>query len=268
VRSTDADRSRVPILMYHAVMPEPPSSFLKYAITPKTFAAQIGWLARAGYESIDLDTLLDARAGRRTLPRKPVVITFDDGFQNCADHAVPILADRGFTAIFYLVAGLMGGSSRWLVDILGLAFPLMDWTTVRDLERDGFFFGAHTMSHPHLAEVTPERCREEVVTSRRVLEDGLGHEVRHFAYPHGSYDPRVRDIVAEAGYRSACSVEIGYSPPTDDPLILRRIPVNGDESFANFVIRLQTGHTGQEMLGIYARGVRRRLDRLRTGSSS
>jgi peptidoglycan/xylan/chitin deacetylase (PgdA/CDA1 family) len=103
----------VPILMYHQVSRRPHPAFRKYTVTARAFAAQMAWLAWAGYRAITLDAVLAARTGRDSLPRRPVVITFDDGFQDCWDYAVPVLRSRGFRATFFLVAGLIGGRSTW-----------------------------------------------------------------------------------------------------------------------------------------------------------
>lgn len=230
----------VPILMYHQVAPRPAETFRKYTVTPRAFAAQMAWLALAGYAPVTLDRLVEARGGGRALPPRAVVITFDDGFQGCADYAVPVLRARGFTAVFFIVAGLVGGTSAWLLAERGVELAMMGWPTIRALDAAGFQIGAHTMSHPRLAGLAPADCRRELGDSRRRLEDELGRAVRHMAYPFGSYDEAARAAAAEAGYRSACSVRIGLSPAGDDPLALRRVPVLGQDSLLDFACRLRT----------------------------
>jgi peptidoglycan/xylan/chitin deacetylase (PgdA/CDA1 family) len=111
--------------MYHEVTETPHPRFAKYSVTRKAFAAQMRWLALAGYTTIDLATLLAHRRNGAALPRRPIVITFDDGFRDCAAHAAPALADHGFSATFFLVAGLMGSSSRWLRAERELELPHM-----------------------------------------------------------------------------------------------------------------------------------------------
>ena len=113
------------------------------------------WLAAFKYQPIDMDTLVRARRGLGPLPERPVVITFDDGLQGCVDHALPVLREHRFTAVFYLVAGLMGETSRWLRPELGMDLPIMSWDTARRLGRDGFQCGAHTLTHPRLAGLDP-----------------------------------------------------------------------------------------------------------------
>jgi peptidoglycan/xylan/chitin deacetylase (PgdA/CDA1 family) len=240
--------------MYHQVIPGPHPAFRKYAVTPKAFAAQMRWLAIAGYTPVSLDVLLDHRKGLQPLPSKPIIITFDDGFQGCADYAVPILQARGFTAIIYLVAGFVGKRSEWVLADRGIDYPMMDWLTARRLVSAGINFGSHTMSHPHLSELSPGSCRDELLTSRRVLEDRLGREIRHLAYPHGSFNERVRAIAGETGYYSACSTRLGFSTLDDDPLALHRIFVSGQDSLPDFICRLHAVRSCGELVRGKARG--------------
>jgi peptidoglycan/xylan/chitin deacetylase (PgdA/CDA1 family) len=249
----------VPILMYHEVTPRPAPAFRKYALTPVAFAAQMRWLALAGYSPITLDDLLAGRGGQKKLPARPVVITFDDGFQDCAEYAAPILGVRGFTATFFLVAGLMGRGSEWLRATRGIELALMDWSSARRLEAAGFQCGAHSLSHPHLADLDPATCRTELWESRQRLEHELGHGVRHLAYPYGSYNDVVRATAAECGYQTACSVRIGLSTADDDPFALHRVPISGLESFVDFVFRLRTGLTMRETWQASGPALKRRL---------
>ncbi len=249
----------VPILMYHEVAPAPHPAFRRYTVTPGEFARQMRWLADEGFEAVDIETLARARRGTAALPGRPVVITFDDGFRGCAEHAVPVLRAHGFTAVFYLVTGLVGRSSRWMAAEVGMELPLMDWGTVRALAAEGFQCGAHTASHPRLAGLEPARCRAELVEARERLEAELGRPANHLAYPFGSYDPAVQAIAAEAGYTTACSTRPGLSDPDDDPLALHRVTVYGHESLGDFAARVRTGAPPGSRLGAVLGDVTRRL---------
>jgi peptidoglycan/xylan/chitin deacetylase (PgdA/CDA1 family) len=237
-------RPAVPIFMYHQVTPRPLPRFRKYAVTPEAFAAQMDALVLEGYVPIGVETLVNHRAGRLPLPSRPVVLTFDDAYQDCLEHAIPILRARGFTAIFYVVAGLIGKTTRWLRAERGITLPIMNWSAVRELKANGFDCGSHGMSHARLTELDLKACRSELVDSRRRIEDELGQEIRHLAYPFGSYDERVRALSEDAGYLSACSVRIGYSSPDDDLLALHRIPVNGEDGLNDFVRHLRWSFGG------------------------
>lgn len=251
-------KRRVPILMYHEVSPVSEAGFEKYTVTPHTFALQMAVLEWLGYQAITLDLLHEHWTLGHPLPPKPVVITFDDGFQGCADYAVPILMGHGFTATFYLVAGLIGGRSEWLRPDRSFDLPLMDWATVRAVEAAGFTLGSHTVSHPRLAELRREQCVEELRVSREILEAGLGRPVLHFAYPYGSYDRQVRDLTFAAGYSTACSVRIGAAETGDDLLALRRVPISGLDDIAAFRARLEQAMTQPATATRLRRGLTRR----------
>lgn len=259
-------RASVPILMYHEVTPNPHPAFRRYSVTVREFARQMRWLAAFGYQPIDMETLASVRLGHGQLPTRPVVITFDDGFQGCVDHAVPVLRAHRFTAVFYLVAGLMGETSRWLLPELGMALPVMGWEAARALVADGFQCGAHTVTHPRLTGLDASRCRAELVDGRQRLEDELGRPVLHLAYPYGSVDESVQAAAAAAGYLTACSTRPGLSGPDDDPLALRRVSIYGHDSLIDFACRLRNGTAFREHISQALGGVTRRF-RKRTVSA-
>jgi peptidoglycan/xylan/chitin deacetylase (PgdA/CDA1 family) len=249
----------VPVLMYHEVSPSPHPAFRRYTVTVRDFTRQMRWLAAFGYQPIDMDALVRARQGGASLPRRPVVITFDDGFQGCADYAVPVLRAHGFTAVFYLVAGLMGATSRWLRPELGMELALMSWDTARSLAAEGFRCGAHSLTHPRLAGLDAASLGPELVDARRRIEDELSQPVVHLAYPYGAFDQAVQAAAAEAGYVTACSTRPGRSGADDDLLALHRVTVYGHDSLLDFAWRLRTGAAVREQIGQAFGGVAHRL---------
>lgn len=247
--------SAVPILMYHEVSETPHPNFAKYSVTPRAFAAQMRWLASANYSTISLPALIAHRTTGAAIPRRPIILTFDDGFLDCSRHAAPVLAAHSFSATFFLVAGLTGGPSSWLRAERDIELPLMSWDDARELERAGHRCESHSMTHPRLATVSTDACREELARSRAVIEQELQHEVRCLAYPFGSYNDQVRDLAAECGYEAACTVEQGLSTPNDHSLALRRVPVLGGDSLFDFISRLSTAHTVGDRLSAFAQNV-------------
>jgi peptidoglycan/xylan/chitin deacetylase (PgdA/CDA1 family) len=210
-----------------------------------------------------MDALARARTGNGALPKRPVVITFDDGYQGCVDYAVPVLRAHRFTAVFFLVAGLMGETSRWLLPELGVELSLMSWDTARTLAAEGFQMGAHTVTHPRLADLDPARCRVELVEARRRLELEVGRPTVHLAYPFGSYNRAAQAMAAEAGYVTACSTRAGLSGADDNLLALPRISIYGHDSLLDFVSRLRTGSAVREHL---SQTLHRVTHRFRLGS--
>ena len=223
---------RVPILTYHQITPAPHPRYAKYAITPRDFDIQLQWIADNGFAPIRLEDLFGTAP--RDLPAKPIVLTFDDGFEDCLEHAVPLLQQHRFTATFFLVAGLVGGTSQWLVQERGLEYRLMDWPSARMLLKAGFECGAHGMNHRRLATLSAEECFHELGDARARLEDNLNSAVRHLSYPYGSFNERVRDVAATCGYLSACTVETGIATTADDLLMLKRLHVTATEGVLAF----------------------------------
>ena len=231
---------RVPILMYHEVTPTPVERYRKYSVTPAELASQLAWLRSQGYTSVDLDAVRAAFLGERSLPTRPVVITFDDGSRDCLQHGVPALLAHGFTATFFIVGGLVGSTTRWLPADVGLELPTADWPTLRAAERDGMRCEAHSVSHPRLARVDDEQARDELARGRALLEQGLGHAVRHLAYPYGSNSPRTRQLAREAGYLTACTTHEALATPRDDLLGLPRVPILGTEAMREYAHRVRS----------------------------
>ena len=230
----------IPILMYHQVTPNIHPKFSRWSVTPKTFAIHMKILNLHNYISINLNQLEDYKNGKANLPRKPIIITFDDSYRDAIDFTVPILKANRFTAVFFVPTDCVGSHSHWLMPDLGFEFPIIDWDTVKFLDTNEFQVGSHSMTHPDLTELTSEDCYKELAGSRKALEDHLGHEVVHLAYPHGLFDYRVRSIAAELGYHTASSVIRGFASRNDDPFALPRIEISGEDTLLDFVFKLRT----------------------------
>jgi peptidoglycan/xylan/chitin deacetylase (PgdA/CDA1 family) len=182
---------RVDILMYHSISSEPgPTS-----IPVGTFARQMELLVETGCSVVSLGELAKYQRGERELPARTVMITFDDGFSDFADAAFPILKQHGLTATVFLPTGCMGGSESWIGANVP-ARPLMSWSVVEDLAKEGMEFGGHSVTHTDLTTLSPDALREEVGRSQQDIEDRLGKPTETFAPPYGRSSPRVREELA------------------------------------------------------------------------
>jgi peptidoglycan/xylan/chitin deacetylase (PgdA/CDA1 family) len=192
------------ILMYHRLAEEPGN---RMCVTPGRFAEQMTWLKRRGLRGVGVGTLIDAmRAGRK---RGLVGITFDDGYDNLAETALPVLLRHEFTATMFIVSGLLGGTNEWDEPP---AWPLMSADQVRDLAAAGMEIGSHSATHQRLASVTANQLEAEISESRASLGQVIGAPIRGFAYPFGSMDAAARRAVRDAGYDYACAV---WTPVTE-----------------------------------------------------
>lgn len=209
----------LPILMYHKLGPRPPGVRLKgLYVSQRLFARQLAELRAAGYAALDFDRLDQAVAQPRTIG-----ITFDDGYVNVLEQALAPLAEQGFSAMQYVVADAIGGRNDWDLALGEAPERLMDLAQLRAWLAAGHRIGSHGLSHARLTELPAAAAREEIVASRKKLEDWFGVPVLHFCYPYGAWNPRVRDLVAAAGYRSACTTAFGLNIAATPPLELSRI---------------------------------------------
>ena len=243
----------IPILCYHAIGEPPSPAFRRYTVSFREFARQMTWLAAHAYTPVTLDDLLTARHSPGILPPRPIVLTFDDGFRDSVLHAAGILNHLGFTATFYLVAGLLGGASEWTRDRRQFTLPLVDAAAARQLSSAGFVIGSHTLTHPRLGQLEGWTLEAEIVESKRVLEDVIGQEVRHLAYPYGGHRPEVVNCVRTAGYATAVTTRPALASPEDDPLRIPRTIVRGDLGFFDWMAAVRTGCVLQEHCSSLAR---------------
>ena len=189
------------ILMYHGVADEAEDPN-HLCVAPDRFAEQLAWLKRRGVRGVSIGTLVDAmRVGR---PRGLVGITFDDGYVNVLEAALPELRRHGFTATMFIVSGRLGGSNEWDE---GPRWPLMSAGQVRELAAAGMEIGSHSTTHARLAGLDAGQLKAQVGDSKASLADLTGAPVRGFAYPYGSMDATARLAVRDAGYDYACAVE-------------------------------------------------------------
>jgi peptidoglycan/xylan/chitin deacetylase (PgdA/CDA1 family) len=209
-----------PILMYHKLGPRPPAVRLKgLYLDARLFTRQLAELQAAGYTSLDLDEI--GTPATAAAPR--IGISFDDGYVNVLEHGLRPLAEHGFRAIQYIVAGAIGGSNDWDAALGEAPERLMDKAQIRAWLDAGHRIGSHTLSHARLTQLSPAAAREEIAASRKRLEDLFGIAVPHFCYPYGDWNPQVRDLVAEAGYHSACTTDFGLNTVQTPQFELRRI---------------------------------------------
>lgn len=221
-------RGGVPVLNYHQINDTEHNSL---TVNTKQFEAQMKYLAESGYTPITPAEMLDAWEGKGTLPEKPVIITFDDGYLDNYNHAYPILQKYGLKATIFLISDYVSTYPNYLT-----------WADVLEMQESGLIdFESHTLSHEELTKApSTEEAKKQLTESKKALEWHLGRPVTFIAYPCGEYDETLEDLTKDAGYRAAFTVNYGLAEPGEDPFILDRVPIFGSNShtLARFKLRL------------------------------
>jgi peptidoglycan/xylan/chitin deacetylase (PgdA/CDA1 family) len=211
----------------------------RYVIPARRFRAQMWWLRKRRYNVLSLEEYAAHRREHRFPPAKSVVITIDDGYLDTDTVARPILQQLGFPATLFLITsrpreGAHGDS--------GLdERPVIDLARAGALPGHAIRLGAHTRTHPDLADIDGTALKDEIQGSKDDLEQALGKPVTTFAYPYGSVTPAAREVVRAAGFSVACGVQPGRNRPVTDPFDLRRIEIRGTYGLLRFAAALLLG---------------------------
>jgi peptidoglycan/xylan/chitin deacetylase (PgdA/CDA1 family) len=215
----------VPILMYH-VLAAPPAgvSYPDLFVRPADFRAQMGWLAKHGYHVVTLDAAWRAWHGRGRLPKRAIVLSFDDGYRSDVGVALPVLESHRWSGVLNLAWHNLGPKG-------------LRPRGVRRLLHAGWEVDAHSLTHPDLTTVGDGQLRNEVAGSRKQIRTTFHVPVDFFCYPAGRYDARVIAAVREAGFFGATSTEFGLARPSD-PYTLDRIRINGHDGLRGFASKL------------------------------
>lgn len=229
---------RLTILMYHKIDEVPPGTKNPgNFVSPARFAEQLDALVSWGYQSITFDQWIDYRHGLlKTLPPKPLIVTFDDGYTCFGENAWPIMKKRGIRATVFLVSSRIGKTNSW--DEGEVTFPLLDAAAIRALQDDGVEFGSHSVSHRPLAKLAANEAFQELNQSRWSLAELLDREVDVFAYPFSNQSKEVRTLAQQAGYRCAVRGAGRMCSKRTDPFGLYRIKVEPETTVGTLKSKL------------------------------
>jgi peptidoglycan/xylan/chitin deacetylase (PgdA/CDA1 family) len=259
-----------PVLTYHHVAPIRRGARVKWLYhNPKLFAQQTAELREAGFSTPEFGTILEPSAPNgvvtpalvplavpaghmgedysapspnfapsRQFPaqrrqgnlHRHIYLTFDDGFCDVFQRALPILVQNRFRSMLYLVSSLVGKTNEWQLKLGDVVEPIMDVVQVREWLAAGQEIGAHTHTHPHLTQVSVAVAREEIAASKKSLEDRFGVSIEHFNYPYGEWNKVIRDLVIEAGFKTACTVDLGVNTAETSPFELKRFIARSDSN--------------------------------------
>jgi peptidoglycan/xylan/chitin deacetylase (PgdA/CDA1 family) len=216
-----AESVRVPIIVYHNVRPKyfGESEYQdNFDITPEMFETHLRYFKDQGYTPIlfrDFANYLNF--GSVDMPPRPIILTFDDGWENQYTYALPILKKYSNKATFFVFTGAIGKPHY------------LSWTELEEMVSSGNDVGSHSMTHPFLTQVADEnKLRSEIADSKKIIEDRLGIIVDVFAYPFGQYNDEIVSLVKDAGYKAARGAARGIYHKREDLYKLRTIISSDD----------------------------------------
>lgn len=216
------------VLMYHSIG----GSAEFFTVKPEEFEKQMAYLVEHKFNVISVSTLSALLVAKQAIPRKTIIITFDDGYADNYYQAWPVLKKYHLSVDIFLITDRVSGTNTTR---RGNTFPMLNWEQIREMEDSGLVkFYPHSHSHPKLPSLSPETVAEEILTSRKILEEQLGGERNIFAYPYGQSSPEAVQILQKNNFRSAFTVQTGRVQVKDHPLFLRRNSIDSGTSFTMF----------------------------------
>jgi peptidoglycan/xylan/chitin deacetylase (PgdA/CDA1 family) len=225
------------ILLYHRVSPDRDP----LSVSPRGFRAQMDVLADRGFQAFDIVDAASRLLADPPAARGIVGLSFDDGYADVVEHALPALQHHGFRATVFVATGLIDRTAK--PDWYERPPPLLRWHEIAELDRLGTLrFEAHSVTHRNLTRLNHEEARHEIVDSKHALERQLGREVEAFSYPGGVLGERERTLVEEAGYRFAVSCEPGINRPGCNRFALSRTQIDARDGLLDFRAKLGGGH--------------------------
>ncbi len=225
----------IPVLMYHKVS-ENRGKGEKLRVSSDRFERQMHYLYAHGYRTISADELINFCQGKLPLPKRVVVVSFDDGYKDNYLNALPILKRYGFSSVIFPITDYVG-EGEWDGE------PLLSWEEIEKMRREGMRFGSHSRTHRSLLNLSDDELKAEVKGSKAYLEERLSEPVNFFSYPVGEFNERVKDLVISCGYRGAFSTLPGKNKVGEDIYALRRILIRGYDTWLDFLLKLWKGRS-------------------------
>jgi peptidoglycan/xylan/chitin deacetylase (PgdA/CDA1 family) len=232
--------------MYHSISTDAEpgiSPYYKIVTTPRNFCVQIKILEHGNYRTCSTAAMESLPPDSGWKAKKPVLITFDDGYADFYRNAYPALKERGFSATMYLPTAYIGDQRQTFN-----GRECLTWPEVRELSVNGVEFGSHTVTHPKLYSLNRASILDELSRSKEAIEDKISKPVHSFAYPYAfpqadaEFVRSFRDMLVAGGYRTCVTTMIGSASRRGDPLMIERLPVNDEDDPALFQAKLDGGY--------------------------
>jgi len=204
--------SAIPIFMYHYIREYSDSNDPigeNLSVSPEKFEEHLTWLKDNGYQTVFPNFFKNPEP----LSFKPIILTFDDGYQDAYDNAFPLLQKYQMAGMFYLIIDKIGTPGY------------LTWDEISEMQKAGMSFGSHTLTHPDLKNLSPANLEREIKGSKEILGQKLGQEITDFCYPSGKHDEKVLKELQTDNYQTAVTTDLGISSLRDNPFLLKRLRI-------------------------------------------
>lgn len=231
-------KNRVPILMYHRIADVPGD---RNALPPEKFREQMQYLSRSGYSAITMSMLYDYYQHGKPLPPKPILLTFDDAYQDNFSTALPILCSYNMRGVVFPIANWIGRENKWENFNKALT-RTMDWTELAAWRNSGMEIASHTVNHPFLTNCSPLELNEELQQSKRRLESKLGEPIDFICYPYGCFNEETIAAVKQCAYKGAFAIFDSVPLWNISLFALPRIQIPAHQSLWEFKLKTSSIH--------------------------
>ncbi len=216
--------TKVMVLNYHKI----DDMDISLSVLPKDFDDQMRYLKENNYHTITPEELYESLSGNYQLPENPVLITFDDGYLDNYENAYPILRKYGFKATIFVISSFVGKMEHYFT-----------WEQAREMAEHGISIQSHTVDHKSMTDLSDEQLRAELVESRRKIQEEMGSSVDFIAYPTGTYNLHIAQMVKDAGYKAAFTIKYGNVDKASNIYALERVPIfHTEDTYKSFLERI------------------------------
>jgi peptidoglycan/xylan/chitin deacetylase (PgdA/CDA1 family) len=257
-RARRTDRLRIPILMYHSVSDKlfgKSHPYFEINTRPKVFAQQMEQLHSSGYRTVTLEDVVN---GSMRSNEKCVAITFDDGYRDFYETALPVLLQFGMTATMFVATGRIHDKPTKFEGV-----EYLSWSDVREMRTCGMQIGSHTVTHPELAMLSRNQIDRELRDSKDAIEQQLNATVTSFAYPYGfpevddQFIHDAREVLQSCGYEVAVTTILGTATISSDRYLLPRLPVNSWDDRQFLKTKLDGGYDWLHLPQLWSKKARK-----------
>lgn len=226
----------IPILMYHHVLSKNEGS-KKYRddlyIDTFNFEKQMEYINKSNFTSINFDELSLILDKKKDLPKKPIILTFDDGYKDTLNNVLPILNKYQIKAVVSLATGFVGKTNNWDFNVPPSG-SIIDEAQILNLIKDGISFESHTVTHQHFDKIDINKLKYELEESKTYLENLLKKQINTVVYPYGEYSNDVKKFAKLSGYKFGCAINSTQRYVLEDLYEIRRVYVKGSDSLLDF----------------------------------